>query len=470
MHLIKHILLLFVGSLFCVSCNQSSENSCGSAWIGGEVVNPKKDYVIIWQSRKTIDTAALDENNFFIYQFEHLEPGMYSFSHNEYQTLYIEPGDSIMLRVNTMEFDESLSYSGMGASKNNFMMELFLLNEKENELMPGLQLLSPSEFEFKMDSFAAGRRSLYNDFVSKKNPSDGFKVIANAAIDYDIYTKKELYISTNLRKKVYNENVEIPEEFYSFRKDIDLGNEKLKSYYPYFRYLRFYMDNLAYEAYSDKATFDRNSFVHNYHKTTLFDSLITNEYLKNSLIRNSVTRYFLHAKSEANSRKMLANFLKLNTNEQDRAEVSKFALATMKLMPGHTIPNVMLLTSDNTVKDLHSTLNKPTVLYFWSNQSISHYKNIHTRASDLKNKYPEYGFVGINIDTHFKKWLKAIQNSGYNELTEYQFENFKDAEQKLIIDTVNKAMIVDADGVILNGNTNIFEVNIESELLGFLNQ
>ncbi|MEM7086163.1 MAG: thioredoxin-like domain-containing protein [Bacteroidota bacterium] len=453
-----------------MSCNQSSENSCGSAWIGGEVVNPKKDYVIIWQSRKTIDTVPLDENNFFLYQFEHLEPGMYFFSHNEYQALFVEPGDSIMLRVNTMEFDESLSYTGKGASKNNFMMELFLLNEKENELMPSLQLLSPKDFEFKMDSFAAGRQSLYNEFTAKKNPSEGFKVIANAAINYDIYTKKELYISTNLRKKVYNENVEIPESFYGFRQHIDLGNTKLRSYYPYYRYLRYYMDNLAYEAYKGEAAFERNSFVHNYHKIKLFDSLVTDEYLKNSLIRTSAIGYFLNAEDEVNSEKMLAHFLELNTSAADREEVAKFAMATMKLMPGHTIPNVMLLTSDNTVKDLHSTLNRPTVLYFWSNKSISHYKKIHTRANDLRNKFPEYVFVGINIDGHFKKWLKAVQSSGYNELSEYQFENFKDAEQKLIIDSVNKAMIVDGDGVILNGNTNIFDTNIESELLGFLNQ
>ncbi|MBL4663451.1 MAG: hypothetical protein JKY22_07845 [Flavobacteriaceae bacterium] len=470
MHLTKYILLLIICSFLCESCDQSSENGCGSAWIGGEIVNPKKDYVIISQSRRIIDTVLLDKNNFFIYQFEHLEPGMYFFSHNEYQALYIESGDSIMLRVNTIEFDESLSYTGKGAPKNNFMMELFLLNEKENELMPSMQLLPPSDFEYKMDSLAAGRRRLYEEFTSKKSPSEGFKVIANAAIDYDIYSKKELYISTNLRKQVYNENVEIPEEFFRFRKNVDLGNEKLKSYYPYYRYLRYYMDNLAFEAYKGKGVFDRNSYIHNYHKTILIDSLTTNEYLKNHLLRTSVNQYFLNAKNEGYARKMLKHFLKLNSNEVDHQEVSKFAEATMRLMPGHTIPNVMLLTSDNTVKDLHSVINRPTVLYFWSNKSIMHYKNIHTRASELKNKYPEYGFIGINVDTHFKKWLKVIHNSGYNQLTEYQFENFKDAEQKLIIDSVNKAMIIDEDGTILNGNTNIFDMAIESKLLGFLNK
>jgi len=470
LHLIKQILLLFFGCLFCVSCDQTSKDGCGNAWIGGEVVNPKRDYVILSKSRDIIDTVFLNDKNFFIYQMEQVDPGIYFFSHNEYQALFIEPGDSIMLRVNTLEFDESLSFTGKGADKNNFMMEMFLLNEQENELMPKFNLLSPSEFEMKMDSFEMNRKEIYEHFMTKKAPSDRFKVIANAATDYAIYSKKELYISANARKKIYNENVEIPDDFYNFRNKVDLGNEQLRSYYPYYRYLGYYMDNLAFESYKDRASYDRTSFLHNYHKSSLIDSLVTNEYLKNNLLRTTAHRYFLHAGTETEGKAMLAHFLKLSTNPDDHKKISEFANATIKLTPGHTIPNVMLLTTDNTVKDLHSVFNQPTVLYFWSNQSIKHYKNIHTRASELRSKYPEYDFVGINIDTHFKKWLKVIKNSGYDDMTEYQFDNFDEAEMTLIIDSVNKAMIVDGDGTILNGNTNIFDLSIEQELLGYINK
>ncbi len=97
------------------------------------------------------------------------------------------------------------------------------------------------------------------------------------------------------------------------------------------------------------------------------------------------------------------------------------------------------------------------------------HKKIHTRANELKAKYPEYDFIGINIDLHFKKWLKVVQNSGYNPSMEYQVENFEVAELKLVIDSVNKAIIVDDKGTILNGNANIFNYSIEAELLGFLN-
>ena len=466
---IKKILFPFIVCILFISCDQTSKNDCGSAWIGGEIVNPKKDYVIITKSRKIIDTIPLDENNFFIYRIEQMEPGIYFFIHHEYQALFMEPGDSIMLRVNTVEFDESLSFTGKGAHKNNFMIDLFLLNERENELMPKMYLLSPAEFENKMDSLLQSRNRMYDEFISIKDPSERFKEVAIASINYDIYSKKELYISTNARKKIYDKSVEIPESFYHFRKKIDLGNEQLRSYYPYYRYLGFYLDNLAFELYKDKEDYDRNSFLHNYYKSQLIDSLVTNDSLKNSLLRTSAHRYFLNAKSEENENKMLDQFLKLSTNKSDHKEVTELAYLTINITPGHIIPNVKLLTTENMVKDLHSTIRRPTLFYFWSGQSISHYKKIHTRADELQAKYPEYDFIGINIDLHFKKWLKVVKNSGYNPLMEYQVENIEVAELKLVIESVNKAIIVDDRGTILNGNTNIFNYSIEAELLGHLN-
>jgi Thioredoxin-like len=463
------ILFPFVVFFLFISCDQSAKNDCGSAWIGGEIVNPKKDYVIITKSRKIIDTVPLDEKNQFIYHIEQMEPGIYYFIHHEYQAFFMESGDSIMLRVNTVEFDESLSFTGKGAHKNNFMMDLFLLNENEDELMPKMNLLSPAEFENKMDSLLKSRRRMYDEFISNKGSSTRFKEVANALIDYYIYSKKELYISANARKKVYHESVEIPESFYNFRKKIDLGSEELRNTYPYYRYLGFYLDNLAFELYKDEEDYDRNSFLHNFYKSQLIDSLITNDSLKNRLLRSSAYRYFLNAKSEANEHKMLSQFLRLSTNTSDQKEVTKLAYLTIDITPGHTIPNVKLLTTENRVKDLQSTINKPTLIYFWSSQSVSHHKKIHTRANELKAKYPEYDFIGINIDLHFKKWLKIVQNSGYNPSTEYQVENFEVAELKLVIDSVNKAIIVDDQGTILNGNANIFNYSIEAELLGFLN-
>lgn len=470
MRLIKKILLLFILSLL-LSCNSSSNrDTCGSAWIGGEIVNPKTDHVILSHNRNIIDTIPLDGRNFFKYQLEQVDPGIYFFSHFEYQALHIEPGDSLMFRVNTIEFDESLTYTGKGAEKNNFLMELFLSNEDMDNRLPALYSLTPSEFELKMDSLLQERLDYLNVFKTKHNVSKSFESIAKAAINYSIYSKKEKYISANSKMQIYDKNIQIPESFYAFRENIDLGSEALRNYYPYYRYLGYYLDNLAFEQYKHNESFDHRSFSHNKAKIELIDSLITNDSLRNSLIRTSVAAYLLYGDNAEEEAEMLAAFRKLNNSSFDNREITRLAEATMRLAPGNVIPNVMLLTTDNTVKDLHSVIKRPTVLYFWSSQSIKHYRTIHTRASELRNKFPEFDFVGVNVDGHYKKWRRIVNNAGYNSQFEYQFDNFDDAEMKLLVNNVNKAMILNRSSVIMDGNSNIFGLNIEQELLGLINQ
>ncbi len=470
MRLIKKILPVFIAILL-LSCDSSNnKESCGSAWIGGEIVNPKTDFVIISHNRNVIDTVPLDEKNFFKYQIAQVDPGIYFFQHFEYQALYIEPGDSIMLRVNTIEFDESLSYSGKGSAKNNFLMELFLLNEQVDEEMPAYFNLEPLAFEHKIDSVKNDRFALFNSFKESQTVSKGYSEVVKAAIDYSIFSKKELYISAISKKQLYDESIEIPNSFYAFRNEIDLGSESLRNYYPYFRCLEFYLDNLAFDRYKGLAPFERTSFIHSLHKLHITDSIITNDSLKNSLLRNSAGRYLLNGDNALEEAELLAIFEQLNTNTEDHKEMRSLGEATMKLAPGNTIPNVMLLTANNTVKDLQTAISKPTVIFFWSSLSIGHYRKIHTRVNELRDKYPEFHFVGLNVDNHFKKWMRIVQTNGFNPQFEFQFENFDDAEMKLLVNSVNKSMIVDGQGKILDGNTNIFGLDIEQKLLGFLNQ
>ena len=77
------------------------------------------------------------------------------------------------------------------------------------------------------------------------------------------------------------------------------------------------------------------------------------------------------------------------------------------------------------------------------------------------------GFAQIGGIEGAKK-LNPIWQRGINFMT--GFDNFEEAEMKLLIESVNKAMIVDGNGTILNGNTNIFDIAIEEELLGYLNK
>ncbi|MEP2935117.1 MAG: thioredoxin-like domain-containing protein [Gilvibacter sp.] len=439
-------------------------------YFGGEIINPKLPYVLLSKNSKVIDTIALDDNNFFMYQIKDLESGLYSFRHREYQLLYIEPGDSIMLRVNTFEFDESLAFTGKGSVKNNFLINMFLHNERENNKMPSFYQLNPEEFEKALDSMSDARSEIFAHFSKKMNPSEGFIEVAQAGIDYDYYSKKELYPFAHYGSNHLQNMENLPADFYDFRKDIDYGNNNLATYYPYYQYLKMHLDNLTYSTYMKRAKFNRKSHLHTTTKIHLIDSLITHQELKNNLIYLAAHRFILHAKDTKNNEEMLGIFASKNNNEKQLTSLKKLISYCDNMMPGKPLPNQMVVTSENTIKDLQSMIKRPTILFFWSTQSSSHYKRIHNRAAELKAKFPEYDFIGISVDENHENWLNAIAAKGYNPEKEFRFNDVRKAEEQLVLNSANKAIITDKHGNIVLNNTNLYLSNFESQLVGLLNQ
>ncbi len=462
-------ILLFLCLILLISCKKNEDSASIFTWIGGEIVNPRGDYVIFFKDEHILDSVKLDENNFFLYRAEGIKTGLYSFHHIEFQVMFIEPGDSLMLRVNTIDFDESLSYTGKGAEKNNFLMDMFLHNEMEIELMPKLYRLPPKEFEIKLDSLKKIKTDLFEEFKIKYKSNARFEEVAEASINYDYFSKKELYTSANAGK-ISNDTVnKFPEGFYNYRKEIDFGSENLRSYFPYYRFLYRYFDNLASKKYSENGYYNKNSFKHNYNKIKIIDSLVTNDSLKNSLVKNIAGRYLLKCNNPDKQKRILDIFLKINTNNTHHRTINELAESSMKLTPGNKIPNLLLITTENTLKDLQSIIYRPTVFFFWSSNSVNHYKNIHIKVAELKSKYPEYNYIGINTDDNYINWSNTVTKYGYIKGQEYQFENIGQAEKKLVIYSVNKAIIVDKKGSILEGSTNLFNLNFEETLQSFLN-
>ncbi len=466
LNVLKRAACLVAVPLLLFSCNTSKKEKT-EIWIGGEIVNPKSDFVILSKGNCVIDTLRLDASNHFMYTTTSLEEGLYSFRHSEFQYFYIQPGDSLLLRVNTMDFDESLTYTGTGADRNNLLMEYFLLNEKEDQKVATWYNLSPEVFEAKVDSLQDIRENIYAEYRADHEVSSNFSQYVEASNEYDIYTMKEYYASVNIKN---GKGERIPKEFFSFRKNIDYGNEDLRFFYSYYTFFSPHFDNLVYEKNKGKNQFyDKRSYEHNAAKINLVNEKITNDSLKNNLLRSIARRYLLNEKDSKNQAEMAMLFNNLSTNKAHKQEIGLLSSATISLTPGNKIPEIMIVCSNNETQPLASILKKPTVLYFWSGRSTKHYKEIHLKASELKGKYPEYDFVGINTDTHFKKWRAMIIRSGFNKEYEYQFDNVSEAQRKLVLNSSNKAFIVDKDGVIITSNGNLFTDEMESQLLASLN-
>ena len=148
----KLLLILFIITGL-ISCNSKSDSSCGSAFIGGQIVNPVNDHLILYDDSTPIDTLYLDKDNRFSYEIETLSPGLHGVIHGgEYQVIVLEPNDSIMLRLNTLDFDKSLVFTGKGSKKNNYLINLYNDFAAEDKLVYDISKLEPEQFLLTIDS------------------------------------------------------------------------------------------------------------------------------------------------------------------------------------------------------------------------------------------------------------------------------------------------------------------------------
>lgn len=471
MRFIGCLLILF----FFFGCKNETSEEKDFAYLGGEIINPNTDYVVIYNFQQTLDTVKLDPENRFLYKINNLEPGLYFFKHDpENQVVVLEPKDSLMFRLNTIDFDESLVFTGKGSKKNNYLIDLFLENERNNSKLLDYCELSPVEFEQKTDSIRNRQLQRLEEITERLQTSDLFKEIAEAKINFNYYANKEIYPFAYYGDKEIKNLKTLPENFYSFRKDIDYNNYNLRSFFQYYRFLETHFNNMALNQYFEHthdSVFDRKSLHYNLDKLSLIDSLIQHDTIKNDLLKYTAAPFIYNSKSNYDTQSLLSDYLTRCTNEKDKRMMQQLAMSVMQLEPGTKLPKVSVINSNNKHVELSSMITKPTVIYFWSYDIKSHFKNSHRKINELKVKYPEMNFIAININNDKQDmWRRSLKQYNFPVNNEYQFIDPPKARKDLVINSINKVMILDSNAIIADPNANMFSSHFEELLLGLLNK
>ena len=186
------LLLSSLNLLFLSSCNKEFKSSDYRAYFGGEVKNPTNRFVYFSKDGVVIDTIPLQKDNTFFVQFDSLAPGMYTFKHDpEYQYVYFDKNDSIMVHINSKNFDESIIFCGRGDTKNNYLMESYLKNESDKEKMFDVYDYDISKFNSNTDSTYKSNKKSYNIHKNDIKWSKEFDEFAKASLDFNYYSKKE---------------------------------------------------------------------------------------------------------------------------------------------------------------------------------------------------------------------------------------------------------------------------------------
>lgn len=467
--------LLTLSTLF--SCKQGSNGEKDYAYFGGEIINPNMKYLILKSpGGTTSDTLFLDKNNRFGKKLTNITSGLYTFLHGENQYVLLEPEDSIMVRLNTIDFDESLVFTGKGARKNNYLISMFLQNEIDNKKFMGLMWnMEPKEFEQALDSNRHAKLTDLKNFLANKDYSEYFKTISESNINYDYYSYKELYPFSFYGYNNLIRYKDLPANFYDFRKEADYNNDKLMSVIPYNRFLLCHFNNLAlskfYETATHNVVFDNQSVVYNLEKLQLIDSLITNKNIKNYLLKFNTINFITISKDSLETKEVLNSFIEKCSDGRDKTYMKNLAKIVNRFKAGNKLPTILLKNLNDVVVSSDSIITKPSVIYFWSSNYPMLLRNSHYKAKMLKLKFPEINFIAININDNDKlRWSNIIKKYHFSSDNEYQFHDPSSAMQELAINSVNRSIFLNGDGTIINSNAMMFTSEFEDQLANSLHK
>lgn len=447
------------------SCNSVFKDDDYSACFGGEVINPTNPYILFYKDTEVIDTIPLKEDNTFFIKFDSLAPGLYSFKHEpEYQYVYFDKNDSIMVRINSKDFDESIVFCGKGDEKNNFLMELYLKNEADKEKMFDVFDYDVSKFNKNIDSTYKSNQKFYTSKKEEIKWSDEFDVYAKTALDFHYFSKKELYPVFHQLRTGDDVRSKLPKDFYAFRKKINFNNAALTGFSPFVMYLSHMLNNVGAIKYHNHFTDVDLSLKTNINKLNITDTLIKNEKVKNTILNNIAFTYLLEDQNMVNNKKFLDTYHKFSTDKSKKNEILKIGNAIQLLKVGNTLPEVNLIDTNGKIVTSSSLFKTKTVLFFWTENASSHLVAAHKKVMAFKLKYPDYQFIAINLDEDQNNWAILLSKYNFEGINEFRCENFQDLKNKWAITKVHRTIVLNSDTTIKNAFANLFDVTFEENL------
>jgi len=447
------------------SCNKEFKSNDYRAYFGGEVTNPTNRFVYFSKDGVVIDTIPLQKDNTFFIQFDSLTPGMYSFKHDpEYQYVYFDKNDSIMVHINSKDFDESIIFCGRGDAKNNYLMESYLKNESDKEKMFDVYDTDVSKFTSNIDSTYKINKKSYNVHKNDIKWSKEFNAFAKAALDFNYYSKKELYPVIHKLRTAEDVFEKLPNHYYDYRKNIDFNDVKLSTYSPFVIYLSQLLNNVGAVKYHNHFSDVDLALTTNINKLNIADTLIKNEKVKNSILNNIAFSYLLEDQNMVNNQKFLESYRKFSTDNSKKNEILKIGNAIQLLISGNQLPEVTLIDKDGLTVSSNSFVKKKTVLFFYTKEALTHLAAAHKKVLAFKSKYPDYQFIAINLDKEQSEWVDLLSNYKFEGIQEYRCANFEDIKNKWAITKIHRALVLDENGKIKNAFTNLFDVKFENDL------
>ncbi len=453
-------IFFFIISFICLnSCDIEKRNK--KIFFAGQIINPSSNYLLLYKNNATIDCLVLDSNNMFKRTFKNLEAGIYKIEHiPEYQTIFLEPEDSIWLRVNGTDFKKSVVFSGKGSSKNNFLIDMEINLEKENNFLSSKYSLESKYFSKIIDSLVIEKKNKWISMDSINNLTQFAQKVTMASYVYPYGTIRERYAL--LRGSNWSSSKD--STYFNYRKFFNFEETDLAFFDPYIDYVLNFLNEKSLDS-SNYYFINKQKTEFNIKRLQILENNIFGRELKNNLARAIAYDEILNYNNHSDHEDFLQYYFAINSNTIFLAEVLSLHNDIKKMNPGELLPKIQIQDSKLDTISSNKILNgKKTVFYFWSQSQMNHFRETIKIINRIKIEKPNYRYVGISIQPLNEITLKVIKILQQDINNQFAIIDFENASKKWIITYLNKAIIVNADGKIVNGFGNIYSPNFLNQL------
>lgn len=446
--MIKYLLPLI--SVLFIGCN--SEKKEDYTYFGGKIINPKDKFVFFGDHNGVTDTIALKDDDTFIGKFKDLKEGLYYFKHGpERQYIFLQPNDSLLLRLNTWDFDESIVFSGKNSNRNNALIETFLQNEKDEKVFNQFYGLEYTSFVKKIDSLKTVKELFYQNFItSEEEKSEAFMQILKTATHFPIFRKVETFSMFNIQRK----NPEkLPDSIYNYRNRIDLQSDSLFFFPPYNNIIISQIYNDTY-----RTGFKRNTDDFSTELLNNIDKKISYKKLKNRLLKQSTIGHFYRKSSCSVDKKVFNKFLALSSNEDDKKQVKLLLNDTKSAKKGEKLNDFTIISANGSTNNSSDILKKGNTLLYFRNPEHSSNDWVASRMNYFIRKYPNINFCVVNINNDDKNYIEKLD-------IKHQYYLSKNSKaHNFLSSKFSRIIIVNKNGVIENGFGGLSSEKIDKQL------
>ena len=228
------------------------------------------------------------------------------------------------------------------------------------------------------------------------------------------------------------------------------------------------MSYLSLEALEDDQIFykAKNNTDFNIKRIEVIKKRINNIKLKNILARAVAYEEIMNSNNQNSHDKFLDSYSSINPNQEYYNEIISLNNSLMQMRAGRPLPIVMLENNKGKVITSNKAfMGQKTVLYFWSQTQMNHFKRNEERAKVYKKKFPDYRFVGISIQPYnqlVRNYQEIMNIDVGNQLA---LVNYQTTTSQWVINLLNKGIILDKNCIILEGFGNFgYEKSFENLL------